>query len=184
MLRFIISLLLITAALSQAGCDSGMSYKAQDNNSDSSTTDKTDQNVSEDEPPTTDEASIAGEGYLQLELKINDEPVITDSAKFVVHDIDGLRLETWGQRLQSGPYAYTYTFEMRLHKFRGPGTYVITNEYGFLFWQYKSFYVQAENPGSFVADNWSNDRISGEFHFVADDGYGDKRRVDGRFFQR
>ncbi len=128
--------------------------------------------------------SIAGNGYLQLELKIDGVPAKTDSAKFVVHDIDGLRLEAWGERIPEGIYAYTYTLEMRLHSFRGVGTYPISNEYGNMFWQYKSFYINPATPGSFIADNWNDQKISGEFQFIAEDGYGDKRRVDGRFFQR
>jgi hypothetical protein len=130
------------------------------------------------------EASIEGSGYLQLELTIDGVPIQTDSAKFVAHDIDGLKLEAWGQRLQEGPFAYTYTWEMRLHAFRGAGTYKMTNEYGNMFWQYKSFYINPAAPGSFVADNWNSDKINGQFEFVAEDGYGDKRRVAGRFFQR
>jgi len=131
-----------------------------------------------------EEVSIAGNGYLQLELKVDGTPIKTDSAKYTVHDVDGLRLESWGERIPEGPYGYTYTLEMRLHSFKGEGNYAITGEAGTMFWQYKSFYVKPDAPGNLIVDNWKEDRIEGQFEFIADDGYGSKKRIEGRFFQR
>jgi len=124
-----------------------------------------------------------GSGRLTVELTVDGTLVKTDSAKFVIHDIDGLSLSTWGERLTNGVYAYTYTFDLRVRGVRSARTYELTGESGTVFWQYASFYINPQKPGSMTIDKWDGSSLSGTFQFEADDGYGRIKKVEGRFYR-